>query len=75
MFYAVGTVLSQLDFKGNERPVAYCSRSLNRHKRNYTVTERECLAVVYALKQFRAYVYGTKLMLLPIMRLYAGCIT
>ena len=60
LLYAVGAVLSQLDSEGIERPVAYCSRSLNRHERNYTVTERECLAVVYALKQFRAYVYGTK---------------
>ena len=60
MLYAVGAVLSQLDSEGNERPFAYCGCSLNRNKCNYTVTERECLAVVYALKQFCAYVYGTK---------------
>ena len=45
---------------GIERPIAYCSQILNKHKRNYTVTKRECLAVIFALKQFRAYVYGTK---------------
>ena len=50
--YAVGAVLLQVSADGIERPIAYCSRSLNKHKRNYTVTERECLAVIYALKQF-----------------------
>ena len=45
---------------GIERPIAYGSQTLNKHERNYTVTECECLAMIFALKQFRAYVYGTK---------------
>lgn len=57
---AVGAVLSQLDDKGLEHPVAYASRTLNTHERNYTVTERECLAVIYAYKQFRTYLHGVK---------------
>ena len=50
--YAVGAVLSQLDNKGNEHPIAYCSRTLSAQERNYTVTEKECLAVIYVYKQF-----------------------
>ena len=57
---AVGAVLSQLDNEGFEHPVAYSSRVLNKHERNYTVTERECLAVIYAVKQFRVYVHGVE---------------
>lgn len=57
---AVGAVLSQLDKEGNDHPVAYCSQTLNCHKQNYTVTKRECLAVIYAYKQFRTYIHGTK---------------
>ena len=56
---AIGAVLSQYDTKGNERPVAFCSRTLDAHEKNYTVTEKECLAVIYACKQFRAYIHGT----------------
>ena len=58
--YAVGCVLSQLDDNGEERAIAYASRTLNCHKKNYTVTEKECLAVIYAYKQFRVYLHGAK---------------
>ena len=33
---------------------------LNQAERNYTVTERECLAVIYSYQQFRVYLHGTK---------------
>ncbi|XP_076301613.1 uncharacterized protein LOC143219562 [Lasioglossum baleicum] len=57
--YAVGAVLSQGEI-GNDLPIAYASRSLNKAERNYSATEKECLAMVYAVKYFRPYVYGTK---------------
>ncbi|GFU31969.1 retrovirus-related Pol polyprotein from transposon 297, partial [Trichonephila clavipes] len=44
----LGAVLNQ-----EQRPVVFASRTLSNSKRNYTVTERECLAVVWALNKFR----------------------
>ena len=38
--------------------VAYVSRSLIHAERQYSVIERECLAVLYAVKQFRHYQLG-----------------
>ena len=42
------------------KPIVYASRSLQKHERNYGVTELEGLGVVWAVKHFRAYLYGHK---------------
>ncbi|GFS75837.1 retrovirus-related Pol polyprotein from transposon 297 [Trichonephila clavipes] len=46
----IGAVLQQ-----NQIPIAFASRTLNKAERNYTVTERECLAVIWALNKFKTY--------------------
>ena len=38
--------------------IAYASRSLTVPERQYSVIQRECLAIVFALKQFRHYLLG-----------------
>ena len=53
----VGAVLLQ---KGDKRlmPISFASRVLSRAERNYSVTERELLAVVWALRKFRHTILG-----------------
>ncbi|GFS82416.1 retrovirus-related Pol polyprotein from transposon 297 [Trichonephila clavipes] len=46
----VGAVLNQ-----EQRPVVFTSRTLSNAERNYTVTERKCLAVIWAMYKFRTY--------------------
>lgn len=53
--YGIGAVLVQLDEKGEEKPVAFMSKKLNSAQRNYSVTERECLAAIEAIQRFRCY--------------------
>ena len=56
---AIGAVLSQ-SHDGEEHPVAYWSRQLQKAERNYSTIEREALAVVSAIKHFYPYLYGHK---------------
>ena len=57
--YAVGSVVYQKDSEGKLRVIAYASRVFKGAERHYSTSEKEILAIVYALKQFRYYIYGT----------------
>ncbi|GKB75063.1 putative reverse transcriptase domain-containing protein, partial [Tanacetum coccineum] len=50
----LGVVLMQ-----NEKVIAYASRQLKIHEKNYTTHDLELGAVVFALKMWRHYLYGT----------------
>jgi len=57
--YGIGGVCLQSRDEGKTwKPIAYCSRALKKHEQRYSVTQRECLAVLYSLRKIRPYVYG-----------------
>lgn len=51
---ALGAILSQGP-EGEDRPIAFASRSLQAAERNYSTTEKELLAIVWGVKHFRPY--------------------
>ena len=57
--FAIGAVLSQ-EKDGFDHPIAYLSRTLNGAERNYSVTEKECLTALYAMRHFRPYLISKK---------------
>nr|GEZ63418.1 hypothetical protein [Tanacetum cinerariifolium] len=57
--YAVGAVLGQRVEK-HLRPIHYASKTMNQVETNYTRTEKEMLAVVYAFENFRSYLIMNK---------------
>ena len=54
---SIGAVLSQVQ-AGEERVVAYASRTLDRREQNYCVLRRELLAIVFFLKHYKQYLLG-----------------
>ena len=54
----LGAVLSQQQEDGQLHPVAFASRALSQQEKNYSVTDLETLAVVWAVSHFHAYLYG-----------------
>lgn len=60
----MGAVLVQLP-GGSPHMVAYASHSLTMSETNYTATELECLAVVFAVHKFRPYLYGQHFRIVP----------
>ena len=59
---AVGAVLGQR-VEGKPYVVYYASKTLNEAQRNYTTSEKELLAVVYALDKFRSYLIGSDIVI------------
>lgn len=56
---AIGAILSQGPI-GSDKPVSYASRTLNDSELNYSTIEKELLAIVWATKYFRPYLFGRK---------------
>ncbi|KAG8501049.1 hypothetical protein CXB51_003148 [Gossypium anomalum] len=58
-YIAIGAVMGQRMNKVFH-PIYYASRTLTGTQLNYTVTEKELLAIVFAFDKFRSYLVGTK---------------
>jgi len=54
----LGAMLSQLQTNQKLHPIAFANRSLTPAKRNYSISELENLAVVWAISHFRLPLYG-----------------
>ena len=60
---ALGAVLFQLDEDGNPCPIIYASPTLKGAELAYYTTEKELLAIVWALHKFRSYIMGGKIII------------
>jgi len=60
LYYATGEMLSIECEDGKWRPVAFLSKSLNETERNYEIHDKEMLAVIRRLENWRHLLESTK---------------
>ena len=69
----VAAVLLQ-EKEGNKNLISCASRSLSTSEANYSIVELEALAIVWGIRYFRPYLYGTTFFLLQTMIVCSFCI-
>ena len=59
--YGIGAVLSQkVKPDGEEKPIAFASRSLAPAERKYSQLDKEGLSIVFGIRKFHQYLFGRK---------------
>ncbi len=59
-----GACLAQLDEHGQEVPLAYASKALDKAEKNYGITNCEAAAMMWALRKWRHYIQGSTVIVL-----------
>ena len=56
--FGLGAVLSHVSENGEEKLIAFASRTLSLSEQNYSMIEKEALAIIFGLKKFHQYLFG-----------------
>lgn len=58
--YGIGACLSHKMKNGTERPIIFISRTLSSHERNYSMIDKESLAIYFGVRKCAQYLLGRK---------------
>ena len=73
---AIGFVSSQTDSELRENVIEFAGRSLRKAELNYTVSEKESLAVIEGFGKFHTYLYGNHMTVITVISMegYMACV-
>ena len=60
----LGFILAQQDDQGKEHPIQYGGRKLKPSERNYTITDLECLSIVWEIRKTHQFTEQEKFILI-----------
>lgn len=60
---AVAGILSHVGADGTKKPIAFVSRALSQSERNYSVIQKEALAIIFSVTKLRQYLLGVHFIL------------
>ena len=63
-YQGLGFILSQKDKQGKEHPVRYGGRKLRSNEQNYTITDLECLGIVWGVRKNAQFVGQNKFIII-----------
>ena len=58
--YGLGSVLSHISEHGERKPIAFASHTLSSTEQNYSMIEKEALAIILGVKTFHQYLFGRR---------------
>ena len=58
--YGLGAIITHVLPGGEEKPIAFASRSLSKSEQNHAQIDKEALALIYGVQKFHTYIFGRK---------------